>query len=402
MLRGSALLSTDVDGAAGGVHMLAERLAARNIEIIPSIFLHAESGGRVQHSAYLRYREMIVEDYRAARPVDAILLFLHGAMVSTECLDCEGDLLARLRDVAGADIPIGVMLDPHAHLTERMVRNATIMAFMKEYPHTDGNERMSEVVEIVGKVLDGKIHPVASVADCRVIGLFPTNREPMRGFVDHLFDIEKREGILSASFVHGFPWGDTPDTGAKALVYANGHHAAAARTADEIRTRLWSICRETMPPLVTPDDMIALIGQPGEGPILFADLADNPGGGAPSDSTFLLRALIEAGAENVGIGFSSTIRRRWRSAMLSELVGVSGFGSAARRARNPAVPIDLDAEVRGVARDAKMSAFGFLRCRSRRHGLDPRRRNRCDTEHAPPAAFRSERIFPSRSRSGVV
>jgi microcystin degradation protein MlrC len=50
----------------------------------------------------------------------------------------------------------------------------------------------------------------------------------MRGFVDRMLAREGKDGVLSISFVHGFPWGDTPVTGAKMLVYADGDEGRAA------------------------------------------------------------------------------------------------------------------------------------------------------------------------------
>lgn len=35
------------------------------------------------------------------------------------------------------------------------------------------------------------------------------------------------------------------------------------------------------------------------GPIVLADVSDNAGGGAPGDSTFILRRIIERGIEDV-------------------------------------------------------------------------------------------------------
>ena len=69
-------------------------------------------------------------------------------MLSQDCLDCEGDILERIRKIVGLSVPIGVVLDPHAHLTQRMLDNATVLSFMKEYPHTDLIDRARDVVPI--------------------------------------------------------------------------------------------------------------------------------------------------------------------------------------------------------------------------------------------------------------
>lgn len=63
---------------------------------------------------------MVTEDLRdellgqlaAALPVDAVVLGLHGAMVAQQTDDCEGDLMARARDLAGPDAIISAEMDP--------------------------------------------------------------------------------------------------------------------------------------------------------------------------------------------------------------------------------------------------------------------------------------------------
>ena len=148
-------------------------------------------------------------------PVDAVILLLHGAMVSERCLDCEGDILARVRDIVGRTAVIGVELDPHCHLTEARVRLADVIILYKEYPHTDFLERAEELVTIVVKTIRGACHPVMSLYDCGMIDLFPTSREPGRGFVDKMTRLEGRDGVLSVSLGHGFLQGDVPEQGTR-------------------------------------------------------------------------------------------------------------------------------------------------------------------------------------------
>lgn len=68
-------------------------------------------------SVYEAFRDEIVEQVRRDGPFDVVPLELHGAMVSTACDDCEGDLIAHVREVVGSRGVIGVKLDPHCHLS---------------------------------------------------------------------------------------------------------------------------------------------------------------------------------------------------------------------------------------------------------------------------------------------
>src|SRR3546814_8326855 len=69
-----------------------------------------------------------------AKGCDAILLHLHGAMVTESLEDGEGALLARIRTLA-PDTPIAVALDMHTNLYPALVDNADIVAGYQTYPH---------------------------------------------------------------------------------------------------------------------------------------------------------------------------------------------------------------------------------------------------------------------------
>ena len=120
---------------------------------------------------------------------------------------------------------VGAEFDPHCHLTEERVRGADICILFKEYPHTDFAERAEELVTLVVKAIRRDIKPVTSLYDCGMIDVYPTSREPGRGFVEKMKKLEGRDGVLSVSLGHGFTQGDVPEQGTRVLVVtdrANG------------------------------------------------------------------------------------------------------------------------------------------------------------------------------------
>ena len=335
-------------------------LASQGVTVVASVCAQAEPGAPTKQSVYEKYRTMIIDDLHACSPVDFVLLSLHGAMVSQGCYDCEGDILDHVRRAVGPNVPVGAVLDPHAHLTEKMVSNASVMAFMKEYPHTDGLERTRDVLKILFGMLDASINPTPAVFDCRMIGFFPTQNEPMRGFVDRLITREGKDGILTVSFVHGFPWGDTPDTGAKVLVYANGDPATAARVATEIHDEIWAIKTSTLPEMVSVETAMEIVAAEESGLIVLADLADNPGGGAPSDSTFILRAVLDAGLTGVAFGlfYDPEAVRTCFEVGMGATVDLRIGGKIGRAS---GMPVDLTVKVMGLRESAFMELFGTYR-----------------------------------------
>jgi microcystin degradation protein MlrC len=131
-------------------------------------------------------------------PVDIVLFGLHGAMVARGYDDCEGDLLARARAIAGPDAIVGAELDMHCHLTDQMVEAANAITAFKEFPHTDFLER----AEDLRGALPARRAPRgrSRSAPCSIAAPLPsfmTSREPGRSFVDRIKALEGHDGILS-------------------------------------------------------------------------------------------------------------------------------------------------------------------------------------------------------------
>lgn len=287
---------------SGPLWAARQRGAAKGWDLVEGMVAGAQPSGTTTRHAYETLREELLADLRAALPVDMVLLGLHGAMVADGYDDCEGDLLARVREITGPGVVIGAELDPHSHLTPQMMANADILVAYKEYPHTDVLERAYEVVDLCAAMVDRKIKPVAAVVDCEMAVIVHTSRNPARAFVDRIQAMEGKDGVLSISICHGFPWGDVPEMGTKLLVYTDGDEAQAKKLARQLADELIGM-RDALTP-VSPgidqalDEALAFKG----GPVVIADGADNAGGGASSDSTFILRRMVERGITNAAIG----------------------------------------------------------------------------------------------------
>jgi microcystin degradation protein MlrC len=338
---------------------LRELAEAEGGGVSPGIFAFAQPGAPTVQAVYERLRDALLDDLRAAAPVDIVILFLHGAMISQATWDCEGEILALVRQIVGPKTPIGVVLDPHAHLTEAMLAEATVLCFQKEYPHIDGLERMEDAWRICLGVARGECAPVAAVHDCKMVSFWPTQSGPMRGFVDRMLALEGQDGILSISFVHGFPWGDTPVTGAKMLVYADADADAAASLAGSLGREIWDLRYETQIKEVTLDAALQRIAGTNQGPLVIADIADNAGGGAPADATFMLRAVLDRGLTDVGFA----ILYDPQAVAFCHEVGVGAeldLRIGGKLGPSSGDPLDVRASVRGLARKATQIGLSGL------------------------------------------
>jgi microcystin degradation protein MlrC len=272
---------------------------ARGWTAVESLCAVAEPGGVTSRAVYEEFRERIVADLKAAGTVDFVILALHGAMVADGYDDVEGDLLSHIRHVVGPDLPIGVELDLHAHLTPLMLDKATVIVTYKEYPHVDIEICAAQLFELVADTVAGKVRPRMAMFDCRMLGIFRTQDQPLRAFVERMKAMEGADGVLSVSFVHGFPWGDVADVGAKMLVIADGDQGKAATVAAALGDELWSQRAALTPVFRSIDEALDRACAAAEGPIVLADVSDNAGGGAPGDSTFILQRILERGIDNV-------------------------------------------------------------------------------------------------------
>lgn len=290
--------------ATGPLIAAREYVAAHGGEVVEGLCAFATPAGLTVQSVYEQLRDQILAELKAALPVDAVAIGLHGAMVSERCDDCEGDFLAHIREVVGPDVPVGAELDLHCHLSDRMVAMADILIAYKEYPHTDFLDRGRELIGLLAETVAGRVKPVMAVHDCHMVSTFHTVREPMKSFVDRMKAWETRDGVLSVSAVHGFPWGDVADMGSKIIAVTNGDPAQAQALADELGRDFFAIREQGTPGLLPIAEAIdkAVSIHSGKRPVVLADTSDNAGGGAPSDSTFVLQEVLKRGLRGVAIG----------------------------------------------------------------------------------------------------
>ncbi len=311
-------------------------------------------------SVYEGYRDRILADFRKHGPFDIALLILHGAMVSTTCDDCEGDLISHLRRIGGPDLAIGVELDPHCHLTELMVADADAIILMKEYPHSDFIARSEELYDICVRRKAGLVAPVSAVFDCCMVGFYPTTVEPMSGLLSYIREEEKRPGILSISFVHGFPWGDSPEAGSKVLVIANGDRDLARAAAERIGRVIYAR-REAfvphMPDIATALDSCASA----QGRVVLADTADNAGGGRTERQRLASSRHARTIAAATRPSAVSGIRRPLPSARKQASARHSNCGWVARAARHRAILWTSRITVRAIAERHDQQGLGDSR-----------------------------------------
>ena len=351
-----AVATGDLQAFAMIQRAVRERAAVAGWQVVEGKVAFAQPAGLTTRHAFETLRDQLLADLAAALPVDMVLLQLHGAMIADGYDDAEGDLLARVRRLVGPKVVVGAELDPHCHLSALKVSSVDVMVLFKEYPHSDIYERALEVVALAEATAAGRIRPVMSVRDLGMISLIHTTREPARGFVDRIKAMEGRDGILSISIAHGFPWGDVADMGTRVLVMTDDRRAEGDALAERLGREIVAFRDQLMPAFPNADDAIADAVASNAMPVVLADSADNPGGGAGGDSTYILARLIARGVDNAVLGplwdpvavqicFEAGVGAR----LALRIGGKVGPASGA--------PIDATVEVLALKRDAMQAGL---------------------------------------------
>jgi len=300
IVRPADLVNTQALGI-GEVEAFQQLCAEGGHEFIFSVYAFAQPAGNTVRTVYESLRTALLDALQAAHGVDIVLLPLHGAMVADGYDDCEGDLITQVRQVVGPETVIGVELDLHCHLTQQMIDDADLIVIYKEYPHIDMAARAKELFHLAVATKQGKIKPTMAFFDCAMVGFYLTPFEPMRSFVDAMLAAEGKDGILSLSLAHCFPWGDVPDLGARMLAVTDNNLTQAKAVAEEWGRKFYAQRATITAKSLGMDEALDRALASEQHPVVIADQADNPGGGAPSDSTFVLKALLDRGVTNAAL-----------------------------------------------------------------------------------------------------
>ena len=295
--RGAPMLQK-MRGTSTSLGGFAQAAAERGWSLQPSVWAGAMPSNRVTAPAFARLCNEIVADLRVGG-FDAVYLDLHGAAVAEGADDAEGELLARIRAVVGPAMPILASLDLHANVTEQMLALTSAMTAFRTYPHIDMRETGARAAQMLARRASG---PALHQHAARVPFLLPLNAQctlmQPAASVIALIDRLEAEHDVELNFSMGFSAADFKECGPVLFGYgADARHVreAVQRLHSEVVSRRaeWSL--DLLNPAAAVERAIELAAT-ATAPVVIADTQDNPGAGGDSNTTGLLRALIEANA----------------------------------------------------------------------------------------------------------
>jgi microcystin degradation protein MlrC len=275
-------------------------------ELVPLLWASGSAGAVVTRNAFERITGEMVGLLSQALPVDAVYLDLHGAMVTDDFEDAEGELLRRLRAVVGHDVPVVISVDYHANVTPAMVQLTEGLVAYRTYPHVDRRDTGSRAAGVLRTILQ-RGRPTGRALR-KPPFLLPLNAqctllEPSKGIIERSMAMEGGD-ILNVTYAAGFPPADLFFAGPSVVVHAYGQ-AAADKAADELQRMIALSEAEFAQPMLSPDEGVRRamqIATTARRPVILADTQDNPGCGGMSDTTGVLEALVRHRAQGAVVG----------------------------------------------------------------------------------------------------
>ena len=284
----------------GGYLKVAEEAGAT---ITIPVAAGAPPSGPVEDDAYEYMVGKIVD--AAAAGCDAMMLDLHGAMVTRSFEDGEGELLRRIRAVA-PDIPIAVALDMHANIFPAIVDNATIICGYHTYPHIDMDSTAERAGRILMARLAGSANPTMAWGNAPMLPHVMrqgTDDYPNSALQERAKELEA-DGVLAVSLFTGFPHADITEAGLSVIVATDDDPAKAAAIRDELLDAAWEDRHRfvyEIEPLAESVARAKDLPDTDDGPILLLDHYDNTASGGTMDTTEVLAEILRQGLEDVAV-----------------------------------------------------------------------------------------------------
>lgn len=343
--RGQALLDRIGDGSQ--VDGFLSTAKAKGWQVVPGATYLCGASGMVDHAVFEAFwgeiKPVLVEAIGTG--LDGIFLSLHGAMVTTQLQDPDGELLARIRALDGAQtLPIFGVFDLHATLTQEMMQLSDGLVCYRQCPHDDTYESAVRATALLARCLDTGIRPKQHALVTPIV--WPptgtgTRDGPMYALEQRARQIEQDvPGVLAVNVVAGYAFADVHDAGLAFGIITEGDDEAAKKALQDLAAIAWQQRAGGIPEEFELDDILANFKPNPKGPVLLVEPADNIGGGAPGDCTDVMRALLKHDVPGAGVVIADPVAVR-----ALERVPVGGHATIAiggKKSRLDLGPVTLE------------------------------------------------------------
>lgn len=308
--RGPEILARRGDGSTlDGFLEVADR---EGWQVVPVSDFSALPSGTTDHAVFEQFWSELDQGIRSALAeggLDGILLALHGAMVTTESVDPEGELLGRIRAIPGAGtLPVFGVFDLHATFTAAMAAGANGLVGYRENPHIDARDSAVRAADLLARTLKEGRAPHMIARNAPIVwpptGTGTADR-PMRDLEVMARQIEaENPDIWTVNVVAGYSFADVPDVGVAFSVTTVGNDADAVAALDRLEAKAIELQGLGLPQEWSLDDALEEAKRHSDGPSIIVEPSDNIGGGAPGDCTSVLRGFLKHGITNAAVAIA--------------------------------------------------------------------------------------------------
>ncbi|MBK9169947.1 MAG: M81 family metallopeptidase [Bryobacterales bacterium] len=294
VIRESEKASTMVSGYIAGSREFG-------FDLLPGVVVRAQPKGPVTAEAFETIANAMVAELRRVLPkIDGVLMPLHGAMVVESYPSGDLELVRRVRQTVGPDMPIVVTHDFHANIDPEIIRHCNVLITFKENPHIDTKERGIQAAKVISATIAGRVKPVQAVVKPPMvynIVFQHTKSPPLLPIVEESRRLEQDPRILAVSVSGGYQYADVPQMGPSVVVVTDNDPQLAQREAQRLSDMLWATREQIRLRLPDAREAVRQAIASDKQPIALIDMGDNIGGGTAGDSTFLLRELVDQRAQ---------------------------------------------------------------------------------------------------------
>lgn len=267
--------------------------------VIPSISLSGSMGGRVTDDVLELLKENVKETLERNGLVDAVCASLHGATCTVSEDDACGVFLSWLRELVGEDVVIAASFDLHANVTRRTLKAADVICGYQTYPHLDHYQTGYRAAKLCMRKLKGEATHLAATTVPMLAppAGYSSLAEPFKGVIDCGNALIEDGTLLDYTVFNVQPWLDI-DTIGSTVVAVAADAETAKQQADALAKKLFDNREGYSPDLMSVDEIIdrAEANTTGK-PVILADAADSPNGGAVGDSVVVALRLLERGSD---------------------------------------------------------------------------------------------------------
>jgi microcystin degradation protein MlrC len=338
-----------------------------NLTVVPGVAASPNGGGTIEEKPCREAMTRVLDSLRAALPVDAVFLRLHGAMYAEGIGPAETVLVGEVRALVGPKVPIACTFDLHGNIPARLAQFGDILVGLKTAPHTDGPQTADLAGRILLDTLAGKVHPVSCVLPIPMIvqgEKAMTTSEPFRSLVEEARRLE-REGvpghegkILAATIFVGCAWTDSPDTGMSVMITADGSPATAQAAAVHLAHKVWDTRREFVYGCETAEleEGVNRALAAKESTVFLTDSGDNVTASTPGDLPLVLRHLVKKNAKSAvvaGINDTPAVKRCFEAGEGKKLT--LSIGATIEKRFGP--PLEVEAEVVRLVKSPRLAVI---------------------------------------------